>query len=141
MYNVLQIERAPNWIVSTPYAYYAICVHDMSVRSSLQHKLKQSQVSKVRQFVSITGTDEPTATNCLSQSNWRLDLATDNFYQDPMRYFVEPPRATVEKKKLDSLFNKYRSEFTKKLRVVATNLCCMVGGRCTCVWWSQCLYI
>ncbi len=82
----------------------------------VQHKLKQSQVSKVRQFVSITGTDEPTAMNCLSQSNWRLDLATDNFFQDPMRYFVEPPRPAVDRRKVDSLFNKYRSEPVSKIR-------------------------
>ncbi len=80
----------------------------------VQHKLKPSQASKVRQFVSITGTDESTATNCLSQSNWRLDLATDNFYQDPIRYLVEPPRAAVDRRKLDSLFNKYRSESSSK---------------------------
>ena len=76
-----------------------------------QHKLKQSQRSKVRQFMTITGTDEHTAINCLTQNEWRLDMATDNFYQDPIRYFVEPPRAAVDRKKLDSLFNKYRSTF------------------------------
>ena len=76
-----------------------------------QHKLKQSQRSKVRQFITITGTDEHTAINCLTQNEWRLDMATDNFYQDPIRYFVEPPRAAVDRKKLDSLFNKYRSMF------------------------------
>ena len=35
----------------------------------------------MRQFVSITGTDELTATNCLSVHDWRLDVATDNFFQ------------------------------------------------------------
>ena len=39
-------------------------------------------------------------------------MATDNFYQDPLKYFVEPPRAPVDKKKIDILFNKYRSEQT-----------------------------
>ena len=77
----------------------------------LQHKLKQSQRTKVRQFVAITGTDEHTAISCLSQNEWRLDMATDNFYQDPVRYFVEPPKATVDRKKVDQLFNRYRSEF------------------------------
>lgn len=78
--------------------------------SPSQHRLKQSQRSKVRQFVTITGTDEHTAINCLSLNDWRMDAATDNFFTDPVRYFVEPPKAAVDKKKLDQLFNKYRSE-------------------------------
>lgn len=77
---------------------------------TIMHKLKQSQRSKVRQFITITGTDEHTAINCLSQNEWRLDMSTDNFYQDPIRYFVEPPKPAVDRKKLDALFNKYRSE-------------------------------
>ncbi len=75
-----------------------------------QHKLKQSQRSKVRQFMAITGTDEHTAINCLSHNEWRLDMSTDNYYQNPVRYFTEAPRQPVDRKKLDSLFNKYRSE-------------------------------
>ena len=75
-----------------------------------QNKLKQSQRSKVRQFVAITGTDEHTALNCLTQNDWRLDISTDNFYQEPLRYLVDPPKPAVDKKKLDQLFNKYRSK-------------------------------
>ena len=37
-------------------------------------------------------------------------MATDNFYQDPLKYYVEAPRAPVDKKKIDSLFTKYRSK-------------------------------
>lgn len=73
------------------------------------YKLKQSQRAKVRQFMAITGTDEHTGINCLTQNEWRLDMATDNFYQDPLKYFVEAPRAPVDKRKVDSLFNKYRN--------------------------------
>lgn len=60
--------------------------------------------------MTITGTDEQTAINCMSQSEWRLDIATDSFYQDPLRFFVEPARTAVDRKKLDVLFNKYRSK-------------------------------
>ena len=77
-----------------------------------QYKLKQSQRAKVRHFMAVTGSDDHTAINCLTQNDWRLDMATDNFYQDPLKYFVEPPRAPVDKKKIDILFNKYRSEQT-----------------------------
>lgn len=75
----------------------------------IMYKLKQSQRAKVRQFMSITGTDDHTAINCLTQNDWRLDMATDNFYQDPLKYYVEAPRAPVDKKKIDSLFTKYRN--------------------------------
>lgn len=60
--------------------------------------------------MAITGTDDHTAINCLTQNDWRLDMATDNFYQDPMKYYMEAPRAAVDKRKIDSLFTKYRSE-------------------------------
>lgn len=59
--------------------------------------------------MSITSTDELTALNCLSQSDWRLDIASDNYFQDPARYYVEPPRPAADKKKIEALFNKYRS--------------------------------
>lgn len=60
--------------------------------------------------MSITGTDDHTAINCLTHNDWRLDMATDNFYQDPLKYYVEAPRAPVDKKKIDLLFTKYRSK-------------------------------
>ena len=94
----------------------------------IQHRLKQSQRSKVRQFVTITGTDEHTAINCLSLNDWRMDAATDNFFTDPVRYFVEPPKAAVDKKKLDQLFNKYRSEF---VHTVLYNVCKHI---LSCLW-------
>lgn len=75
-----------------------------------QNKLKQSQRSKVRQFIAITGTDEHTALNCLTHNDWRIDISTDNFYQEPLRYMVDPPKPAVDRKKLDQLFNKYRSK-------------------------------
>ena len=37
-------------------------------------------------------------------------MATDNFYQDPMKYMTEPPRASVDKRKIETLFTKYRSK-------------------------------
>eukprot|EP00731_Ephydatia_muelleri_P029620 Em0021g143a len=73
------------------------------------NRLKQSQKLKVQQFMSITSTDELTALNCLSQSDWRLDIASDNYFQDPARYYVEPPRPAADKKKIEALFNKYRN--------------------------------
>lgn len=51
-----------------------------------------------------------------------MDAATDNFFTDPVRYFVEPPKAAVDKKKLDQLFNKYRSEFVHNVHCMY-NVC------------------
>ena len=99
----LSMVTPPNYVFFSPMPF--------------QHRLKQSQRSKVRQFVTITGTDEHTAINCLSLNDWRIDAATDNFFTDPVRYFVEPPKAAVDKKKLDQLFNKYRSKLTHCLTV------------------------
>ena len=87
----------------------------------VQYKLKQSQRAKVRQFMAITGTDDHTAINCLTQNDWRLDMSTDNFYQDPMKYYIEAPRAPVDKRKIDSLFTKYRSE----LALLQSSMLCM----------------
>ena len=60
--------------------------------------------------MAITGTEDHTAINCLTHNEWRLDMATDNFYQDPMKYMTEPPRASVDKRKIETLFTKYRSK-------------------------------
>ncbi|CAI7997144.1 DCN1-like protein 1 [Geodia barretti] len=95
----------------------------------MKYKLKQSQRAKVRHFMAVTGSDDHTAINCLTQNDWRLDMATDNFYQDPLKYFVEPPRAPVDKKKIDILFNKYRNslEEDKMLADGVSRFCDDVG--------------
>nr|BAN20546.1 conserved hypothetical protein [Riptortus pedestris] len=71
------------------------------------HKLKSSQKDKVKKFIAFTQTGESTAIYCLSQNDWKLDLASDNFFQNPDVYYKEP-KTTVDKKKIDQLFNKYR---------------------------------
>ena len=44
------------------------------------NKLKSSQKDKVRQFMIFTQSSEKTAVSCLSQNDWKLDVATDNFF-------------------------------------------------------------
>uniref|UniRef100_H2ZKA2 Defective in cullin neddylation protein n=1 Tax=Ciona savignyi TaxID=51511 RepID=H2ZKA2_CIOSA len=68
------------------------------------HKLKSSQREKVRQFVSLTNLGEKAAISCLSKHDWRLDIASDSFFNEPEAYFTER-RTYVEKRKLESLFN------------------------------------
>ncbi|PSN39809.1 DCN1-like protein 1 [Blattella germanica] len=71
------------------------------------HKLKSSQRDKVKKFIAFTQTGENTAIFCLSQNDWKLDLASDNYFQNPDVYFREP-KISVDKKKLEQLFTRYR---------------------------------
>lgn len=73
----------------------------------LQHKLKSSQKEKVKKFIAFTQTGENTAIFCLTQNDWKLDLASDNYFQNPDAYFREP-RNTIDKKKLENLYLRYR---------------------------------
>uniref|UniRef100_H2ZKA0 Defective in cullin neddylation protein n=1 Tax=Ciona savignyi TaxID=51511 RepID=H2ZKA0_CIOSA len=75
-----------------------------------QHKLKSSQREKVRQFVSLTNLGEKAAISCLSKHDWRLDIASDSFFNEPEAYFTER-RTYVEKRKLESLFNALKGNF------------------------------
>ena len=57
--------------------------------------------------MSFTQSGEKTAINCLSQNDWKLDIASDNYFQNPEQYYKEQ-RPTVDKKKLEHLYNKYK---------------------------------
>ncbi|XP_034470676.1 DCN1-like protein 1 [Hippoglossus hippoglossus] len=71
------------------------------------NKLKSSQKDKVRQFMIFTQSNEKTALTCLSQNDWKLDVATDKFFQSPELY-VPNLKAALDKKRLDQLYNRYR---------------------------------
>lgn len=57
----------------------------------------------MRKFISLTQTGEQTAIYCLTHNDWKLDLASDNYFQNPERYYRELDRRNIE-----ALFNKYR---------------------------------
>ena len=96
---------------------YHICVKHMQLPLLihdffyllLQNKLKSSQKDKVRSFINITNTGEKTAIHCLSCHDWRLEVATDNYFQNPEKYYKEV-KTTVDKKKLTNLYEKYKDK-------------------------------
>lgn len=67
----------------------------------------------MKQFMGFTQANEKTAILCLSQSEWRLDLASDRYFQniDAFRdsHVRHPP---VDCKKIELLFNQYRGNNT-----------------------------
>ncbi|XP_039295824.1 DCN1-like protein 1 [Nilaparvata lugens] len=71
------------------------------------HKLKSSQRDKVKKFISFTQTGESTAIFCLSQNDWKLELASDNYFQNPDAYFKEQ-KLSVDRKKLEVAYSKYK---------------------------------
>lgn len=54
--------------------------------------------------MSLTQTGEQTAIYCLNQNEWKLDQASDNFFQNPHLYTFRE----LDRKRIDQLFNKYR---------------------------------
>lgn len=46
----------------------------------------------------------------MSQNDWKLDLASDNYFQNPEAYYKDPVKASVDRKKLDQLFTKYKDQ-------------------------------
>ena len=57
----------------------------------------------MKKFISLTQTGEQTAIFCLQNNDWKLDLASDNYFQNPDAYYRE-----LDTKKIEQLFTKYR---------------------------------
>ncbi|KAF7997882.1 hypothetical protein HCN44_009280 [Aphidius gifuensis] len=73
------------------------------------HKLKFSQKDKVKKFITFTQTGEQTAIYCLTQNDWKLELASDNYFQNPDAYYKDTRGGhSVDKKKLEILFARYQ---------------------------------
>lgn len=58
----------------------------------------------------FTQSNEKTAIACLMQHDWRLDIASDRFFQNAELYFrdSQPRPAPVDWKKIEQLFIQYR---------------------------------
>lgn len=77
-----------------------------------QNKLKSSQKDKVKKFMTFTQTSESVAIFCLAQNEWKLEQASDNFFQNPLEYDNAKINAhlgyVVDKKRLEALYARYR---------------------------------
>lgn len=61
----------------------------------------------MRQFIAFTQTTEKTGIHCLSCHDWKLDVAVDNYFQNPDKY-NESVRPTVDRKRLEALWQRYK---------------------------------
>jgi len=84
----------------------------MNFFSTSQHRSSKSaqreQRERAREFASLTQTGEKTALFCLSQHDWKLDIALDNYFANPELYYRETKAVTVDRKKLEAMYNKYK---------------------------------
>ena len=91
-------------------------------RRSLELKSSQAFLpAQMADFHSYFQTGEKTALYCLTQHDWKLDIALDNYFANPEAYYrwVSPPgshspplfrepRTAVDRKKLEQLYNRYK---------------------------------
>jgi DCN1-like protein 1/2 len=73
----------------------------------------------VRKFMSFTQAGENTAIYCLSNNDWKLAQASDNYFQNP-DYYCKEPKITTDRRKIDQIFAYYRGLFLsspKKVKI------------------------
>ena len=59
--------------------------------------------------MSFTQSGEKTAIYCLQLNDWKLDIASDNYFQNP-DYYHKDSRPQVDRKRLEQLYMRYRGE-------------------------------
>ncbi|RWS30824.1 DCN1-like protein 1 [Leptotrombidium deliense] len=79
------------------------------------NKLKSTQKDKVKIFMNLTATGEKTAIYCLNMYDWKLEVATDAYFNDPSVYYRDNAKLNncIDKKKMDSFFNRYKDSGDK----------------------------
>ncbi|XP_047409795.1 DCN1-like protein 2 isoform X2 [Sciurus carolinensis] len=58
--------------------------------------------------MACTQAGERTAIYCLTQNEWKLDEATDSFFQNPDAFHRESMRNAVDQRKLEQLYGRYK---------------------------------
>ena len=59
--------------------------------------------------MSFTQSGEKTAIYCLQLNDWKLDIASDNYFQNP-DYYHKDSRPQVDRKRLEQLYMRYRGQ-------------------------------
>lgn len=81
---------------------------------NFQNKLKSSQKDKVKKFMTFTQASENVAIFCLAKNEWKLEQASDNFFQNPLEYdsvkINSQLNYSVDKRKLEIMYARYRGK-------------------------------
>lgn len=81
---------------------------------NFQNKLKSSQKDKVKKFMTFTQASENVAIFCLAKNDWKLEQASDNFFQNPLEYdsvkINSQLNYSVDKRKLEIMYARYRGK-------------------------------
>jgi len=69
--------------------------------------------------MTFTQTSESVAIFCLSKNDWKLEQASDNFFQNPHEYETVKINTqlsfVVDKKKLEAMYTRYRGKYINYL--------------------------
>ncbi|KAI6244002.1 Defective in cullin neddylation protein [Aphelenchoides fujianensis] len=77
----------------------------------MSSKLKPQQKEKLRNFTTVTNSNEAVGLQCLQQSDWNLELAFDYYYNNPS---LQEMSTSVDNKRIDALFHQYANNAADK---------------------------